>query len=51
MLKVQNFQAQTELKEFDVEVQRQRQEIEVAERELEAAKHENMRAAEVIADL
>jgi hypothetical protein len=39
VLKVQNFQAQTELKEFDVEVQRQRQEIELAERDLEVAKH------------
>ncbi|KAG0571893.1 hypothetical protein KC19_VG051600 [Ceratodon purpureus] len=51
VLKEQNFQAETELKEFDVEVQRQRQEIEVAERELELAKHESMRAAEVTADL
>lgn len=51
VLKEQNFQAETELKEFDVEVQRQRQEIEVAERELEVAKQESMRAAEMTADL
>lgn len=51
VLKEQNFQAQTELKEFDVEVQRQRQEIEVADRDLELAKHESMRAAEITADL
>lgn len=51
VLKEQNFQAETELKEFSVEVPRQRQEIEVAERELEVAKHESMRAAEVIGDL
>jgi chromosome segregation ATPase len=49
VLKEQNFQAETELKEFDLEVPRQRQEIEVAEMELEVAKHESMRAAEVIA--
>jgi chromosome segregation protein len=51
VLKEQSFQAETELKEFDVEVQRQRQEIEVAERDLEVAKHESMRAAEITADL
>lgn len=51
VLKEQNFQAETELKEFDVEVQRQRQEIEVAERDLEVAKQESMRASEIIADL
>jgi hypothetical protein len=34
-----------------VEASRQRHEIEVAERELEVAKHESIRAAEVIADL
>lgn len=51
VLKEQNFQAETELKEFDVEVQRQRQEIEVAERDLEVAKQESMKAAEIIADL
>ena len=51
VLKEQNFQAETELKEFDVEVQRQRHEIEVAERVLDVAKHESMRAVEIIAEL
>lgn len=47
-LKEQNYQAQVELKEFDVEVQRHREEIKVAEKALKVANEENMRAGDVI---
>lgn len=50
-LKEQNFQAQSELKEFDVEVQRQRQEIDAAERALEVGNNENFSARDAIVNL
>lgn len=49
-LKEQNYQAQVELKEFDVEVQRHREEIKVAEKALKVANEENMRAGDVIVE-
>lgn len=50
-LEEQYFQAQTELKKVDIEVQSQRQEIEAGVRALEAAEIERVRAAEKVADL
>lgn len=49
-LKEQNFQAQVELKEFDVEVQRHREEIKIAEKALKVANEENIRAGDVIVE-